>query len=78
MILLSACIEQYYPDMDELKPGTLFVLAHLTSKPGMQSIHISRSSAIVYPEYDPQSACLVSVENHEGGSMSKISVWGLM
>jgi len=68
MILLSACIEQYYPHMDELKPGTLVVRAHLTNKPGMQSIHISRFSTIVYPEYDPLSDCLVSIENHSGES----------
>lgn len=68
MLSISGCIEQYYPDKDELKPGTLFVLAHLTGKPGMQSIHISRSSTIVYPEYDPQSDCFVSVENQEGES----------
>ncbi|MCK4992867.1 MAG: DUF4249 family protein, partial [Bacteroidales bacterium] len=68
VLFLSGCIEQYYPDKDELKPGTLFVLAHLTGKPGLQSIHISRSSAIVYPEYNPLSACLVSVENHKGES----------
>ena len=68
VLFLSGCIDQYYPDKDELKPGTLFVLAHLTSKPGMQSIHISRSSTIVNPEYDPLSACLVAVENHKGES----------
>jgi len=68
MILLSACIEQYFPDRDELKPGTLVVRADLTDEAGIQSIHISRSSTIVYPEYDPQSGCFVSVENEAGES----------
>jgi len=68
VLFLSGCIEQYYPEKDELKPGTLVVLAHLTSKPGMQFIHISRSSAIIYPKYDPLSYCYIEVVNLGGDS----------
>lgn len=65
-LLLNSCVERYYPQEDELVTGTLVVNAHLTNKPGTQSIQISRSDHLLYPEYVPESNCLVEVENQEG------------
>ena len=67
-ISLNGCVEQYYPAEDELKTGTLVVMSQLTDKPGKQSIRISRSSTIVYPEFDPISDCFVVLESMEGKS----------
>jgi hypothetical protein len=67
-IILSGCIEQYYPDDDMLKTGTLVVQAHLNNKPGEQSVVISRSSSLIYPEFDPLSGCFVEVLNTDGDS----------
>lgn len=65
---LTGCIKQYYPAADELKPGTLVVMSQLTNKPGIQHIRISRSSTIVYPEFDPVTDCYVFLESMKGGS----------
>lgn len=69
LYLLTGCIEQYYPDEGELKTGTMVVMAQLTTGPGVQSIYISRSSTILYPEYDPVSDCHVEIEAVNGNTM---------
>ncbi|MCK4750011.1 MAG: DUF4249 domain-containing protein [Bacteroidales bacterium] len=65
-VLLTGCVERYYPEEDNLLTGTLVVNAHLTDKPGNQTIRISRSDRLLYPEYIPESNCIVEVENDEG------------
>lgn len=65
---LTGCIEQYYPDDEVLKSGTLVVQAHLNTRPGEQTLIISRSSPLVYPEFDPLSGCLVEVFSMDGDS----------
>ena len=67
-LLLSGCIEEYYPDDEVLKVGTLVVQAHLNNKPGEQTLVISRSSTLVYPEFDALSGCHVEVLNKDGDS----------
>jgi hypothetical protein len=62
------CIKDYYPDESELKTGTLVVQAHLTGITGEQSVRISRSATLVYPEFDPVSGCHVEVESLSGDS----------
>lgn len=64
--LLSGCIERYFPDEKELKTGTLVVVAHLNSIPGDQSIFLSRSSTLIYPEFDPLTGCYVEVMDSDG------------
>jgi hypothetical protein len=66
--MLSGCIERYYPDEDELKTGTLVVVAHLNSLPGEQSVFLSRTSTLLYPEYDPLSGCYVELMVSDGTS----------
>ena len=68
LFFLSGCIERYYPDEDEPKTGTLVVMANLSNKPEMKSIHISRSSTLIYPEYDPLSGCYVEIARGDGHS----------
>ncbi len=63
---LTGCIEQYFPGENELKTGTMVVIAQLTTGQGVQTINISRSSTIVYPEYDPVSDCHVEIEALSG------------
>lgn len=68
LMLLHGCIERYYPDLEELQTGTLVVVAHLTSIPGVQSIHLSRSTILEFPKYDPVSGCWVEVERADGAT----------
>jgi hypothetical protein len=65
-LLLSSCIEEYHPDDAELKTGTLVVQTLLNNKPGEQTVIISRSSTLVYPEFDPVSGCHVEVHSMDG------------
>ncbi len=63
MVLLSGCIERYYPESDDILTGTLVINASLSSLPGIQTIQISRSDGLLYPEFIPESNCLVVVES---------------
>jgi hypothetical protein len=67
--LLFGCIERYYPDKDDLKPGTMVVVAYLHNLPGQQSIYISRSSTIVYPRYEPVPGCYVEILDTDGTTL---------
>ena len=69
VLLLTGCVERYYPSEDDVMIGTLVVNAHLTDKPGDQVISISRSDKLLYPVYVPESGCLVVVEDQEGNTM---------
>ena len=66
----TACVERYYPDGDEIFTGTLVINASLTNLTGIQTIQISRSDGLVYPEFIPESGCLVEVENASGEKLS--------
>ena len=66
LMVLGACVEQYYPQGDDLFTGTLVINAQISNTPGKQSIQISRSDGLLYPEFIPESNCLVEVENEEG------------
>jgi hypothetical protein len=66
LFILYGCIERYYPDEDELSTGTLVVVAHLNSIPGLQSVFISSSSTLKYPHYEPVSGCYVELISSGG------------
>lgn len=66
LVFIMGCITDYYPEKNELKTGTLVVQAHLSGITGEQSVRISRSSTLVYPEFDPVSGCHVEVESLSG------------
>jgi hypothetical protein len=65
-ILLPACVERFYPDEDDVVTGNLVVNAHLSDKPGIQSIQVSRSDKLYYSRYIPEAGCIVQVENQLG------------
>jgi hypothetical protein len=64
--LLTGCVERYYPEEDDVFAGTLVVSGHLTDIPGVQTIRISRSDRLLYPQYMPETNCWVEVENDLG------------
>jgi len=66
MIPVSACVERFYPEEEAVRQGSLVVDADLSDLPGEQSIYISRADQLYYPEYQPESNCMVSVENQDG------------
>ena len=70
LLLLTGCVERYYPGADEVFTGTLVINASLTSIPGIQTIQISRSDGLLYPEFIPESSCVVEVENQVGEQLS--------
>ena len=70
LLLLSGCIERYYPESDDIFSGTLVINASLTNIPGTQTIQISRSDGLLFPEFIPESSCVVEVENQAGDQLS--------
>ena len=48
----------------------LVINAQITNTPGMQTIQISRSDGLLYPEFIPESNCVVEVESEEGSVVS--------
>jgi hypothetical protein len=66
LIGISACVERYYPEEDDLRTGTLVIHAHLTDQPGEQVIEISRSTGLTEPLFDPVSGSLAEVIREDG------------
>ena len=65
-MVFIGCIENYSPGEDELNIGTMVVTAHLTDKPGIQTVQLSRSVSISNSNFDPLSACYVEVKRADG------------
>jgi hypothetical protein len=70
VIFFTACVERYYPGGDDVYTGTLVINAQINNIPGMQTIQISRSDGLQYPEFIPESNCLVEVESEAGELIS--------
>lgn len=70
LMLLSSCIDRYYPGVDEIFTGTLVINASLANIHGMQTVQISRSDGLRYPEFIPESGCLVELEKLSGDKRS--------
>ena len=66
VILVSACVERYYPNQDDLKKGTLVINAHLTDQPGDQVIEFSRSVGLTYPSFFPVSGSFAQAVRDDG------------
>ena len=64
--LLTACVEEYFPDEDNLTTGTIVVDAPLIDVPQRQFIRLSKSSTLLYPKFDPLTGCFVEVESEDG------------
>jgi hypothetical protein len=59
-------VKEFFPEEVDLKTGTLVVVAHLTNESKVQTIHISRSSTLRYPSYDPLAGCHVELCSENG------------
>jgi hypothetical protein len=70
ILLMTACVERYYPGGEDVYTGTLVINAQVTNIPGIQTIQISRSDGLLFPEFIPESNCVVEVESEEGDLVS--------
>ena len=70
LLMLTSCVERYYPESDDIFTGTLVINAALSNVPGTQTIQISRSDGLLYPEFMPESSCVVELENQTGDQLS--------
>jgi len=70
LLMLSACVERYYPEEDKSLTGTLVINAALTNIAGNQSIQISRSDGLLSPKFIAESSCVVELENLDGDIIS--------
>ncbi len=66
----TGCLERYYPGADDVFTGTLVINAHLSNMAGNQTIQISRSDGLLYPEFIPEESCMVEVEREDGAVVS--------
>ncbi len=69
-LLAGGCIERYFPEDEEVKVGVLAVSADLTDTPGLQTITLSRSTALDFPRFDAEANCFVQVEGEDGNAVS--------
>lgn len=65
-ILISGCVERYYPEENDLKTGTIVINAHLTDRPGIQKVEISRSGPLLESYFDPVSGSFAEVIREDG------------
>jgi len=70
IFLMSSCVDRFYPGGDDVYTGTLVINAQISNVPGIQRIQISRSDGLVYPEFIPESNCVVEVESEDGDLVS--------
>lgn len=63
---LSGCVERYYPDELYLKEGLLVIGAHITDKPGIQFIEVSRSSHPESPTFNAEVGCFILLLREDG------------
>ena len=68
MTLLTSCVERYHPNEMYLRPGVLVINAHLTDKPGVQIIEVSRSAHIESPGFHPELDYYLHLLREDGES----------
>jgi hypothetical protein len=68
MAFLASCVERYHPDDMYLKSGLLVISAHITDKPGTQTIEVSRSSHPEAPTYNAETGCFILLFREDGES----------
>ncbi|HER09810.1 MAG TPA: DUF4249 domain-containing protein [Bacteroides sp.] len=66
LIILAGCVERYDPEEEVLKTGILVINAHLTDRPGVQQIKISRSTTLRIPKYEPVQGCYAVLVRDDG------------
>lgn len=73
MLCLASCVERYHPDDLYLKDGLLVISAHITDKPGTQTIEVSRSSHPELPSFNAEVGCFIILFREDGDSREFIA-----
>jgi hypothetical protein len=73
LAFLVSCVERYYPDDLYLKDGLLVISAHITNKPGNQTIEVSRSSHPESPTFNAELGCFILLIREDGESREFIA-----
>ncbi|MCK4679427.1 MAG: DUF4249 domain-containing protein [Bacteroidales bacterium] len=66
--VVSACVEEYWPELDEKYENMLVVDGMITNKPGPYIVKISLSTTVNKPAYMPLSNCEVMIIDDKGNS----------
>jgi hypothetical protein len=67
LILLTSCIDEYWPEMDRYE-NLLVVDGTLTDMPGPYTIRLSMTSRINSPQYNPLPGCSVTLLDNTGNA----------
>jgi hypothetical protein len=64
-ILLTACIEPYFPQIESIESKTYVIGGFITNQEGYQNISISLTSQVDNPTFIPLADCIVKItDNH--------------
>lgn len=69
-VLLSSCIDRYFPAMEIKSKPQIVIEGSITTEGGDQEIVISESSSLDQPTFNPVSGCNVRVEDDKGHSFT--------
>ncbi len=67
-VLLSSCVERYWPDLGGAYEDALVVDGIITNNPGPYTVKLSHSSSVETPKYLPYTACSVSINCDDGST----------
>ena len=65
-VLLSGCVEQFYPDESDMHPGLMVINAHISDEPAVQYIEVLRSNMLSDPVIAPETGCSVVLQREDG------------
>lgn len=65
LILVTACIDEYWPDISDYEP-LMVVDGTLTNGTGPYAVRLSVTSDVNHPKYEPLPACTVTIEDDAG------------
>jgi hypothetical protein len=68
ILLLSACIKRFEPQIDSSEENKYVVSGRITDIEGWQNVEVSLSSAVGDPKYIPVSACQVNILDDKGNT----------
>ncbi|MCK5839897.1 MAG: DUF4249 domain-containing protein [Bacteroidales bacterium] len=66
--VVSACVEEYWPELDEKYENMLVVDGMITNKPGPYIVKLSFSTTVNEPAHIPLSNCEVMIMDDQGNS----------
>ncbi len=67
-ILLTSCIEEYWPELEGSYEDLLVVDGKITNEAGPYTIHLSKSSSLLNDAYNPLTGAIVIISDDEGNS----------